>query len=297
MNKPMVIEELSFNEILNRLKNSLKAKVPDIYSELNEVDPSILLLEVASYSEGLLRNRINNSLLAVMLDYATSTDLENLGKLYNIERKLIKAEDLTTTPPTPAIWEGDDELRSRIIEAPRGFSVAGPKSSYIYYGKLADAQVKDISALSPSPMEIEIYVLSYEELDGVSTGIATTELIAIVQKYLESEEIRPMGDHVVVKTAEIIEFSINLQIKFKEISVLDKASIIEQIKVNLEQYTKKEHKLGGFISLAGINACSFLENVVDVVINMPTTNIEATLKQAPYCSSIEVTEFGVEEHE
>ena len=53
------------------------------------------------------------------------------------------------------------------------------------------------------------------------------------------------------------------KIKFKEISVLDKASIIEQIKVNLEQYTKKEHKLGGFISLAGINACSFLENVVD----------------------------------
>ena len=120
---PKAIEELNFQEILSHKKSLLQKALPDVYQNLNNSDPAIALLEVSSYTEGLLRNRINNSILSVMLYYATGTDLDNLGRLYDITRKLIKAEDNTVNPPIDAIYESDIELRTRIIEAPKGFSV------------------------------------------------------------------------------------------------------------------------------------------------------------------------------
>lgn len=286
MSIPKAVEELSFEEIKIRKVTKLKEIIPTIANQLVDSDPAIALIEESSYTEGLLRNRINNSINAVMLDYATSTDLDNLGKLYGIDRKLIQAEDTSTVPPTPAVWESDEELRKRIMEAPKGFSVAGPKASYIYYGKLADAQVKDISAVSNTPMEVDITVLSY---DG--NGEASDDLIDKVYEKLNEEEIRPMGDLVRVKGVAIVDFTIDLQIVFKQGNVVDKQVIIEEIKSNLQSYVNSEHKLEGFISQAGIYSSSFIDNVEDVIMLAPVENIKCSPAQAPYCSEIEVDEY------
>ncbi|MDR2008089.1 MAG: hypothetical protein LBQ34_03850 [Alphaproteobacteria bacterium] len=103
MSLPKTVEELSFETILNNKKAKLQEKLPETYNNLIPSDPAIALLEVSSYTEGMLRNRLNNTLLAVMLDYAADADLDNLGRLYGIERKLIHPADNTTTPPTPAV--------------------------------------------------------------------------------------------------------------------------------------------------------------------------------------------------
>lgn len=287
---PKAIEELSFEDIKARKVTKLKQIIPSVAHELVDSDPAIALLEESSYTEGLLRNRINNSINAVMLDHAVGSDLDNLGKLYGIERKLIQLEDTSTVPPTPAVWERDEELRKRIMEAPKGFSVAGPKASYIYYGKLADAQVKDISAVSNTPMEVDITVLSY---DG--NGEASAELINKVYNKLNAEDIRPMGDLVRVNGVSIVDFTIELQIIFKQNNVVDKDAIIEQIKENLQTYVNSEHKLEGFISQAGIYSNSFVENVEDVIMISPVENIKCSKSQAPYCIEIKVTEFNKEE--
>ncbi|MFL1781423.1 Baseplate assembly protein [Candidatus Hepatincolaceae symbiont of Richtersius coronifer] len=152
-----------------------------------------------------------------MIDYAQSQNLDNLGRLFVIERKLIKEADNSKTPTVPAIFENDTELRKRIKEAPKGFSVAGPKASYEHYGKLASDKVKDVVAISNKPMEVEIIVLSYE-----GNGLASGELIKAVQEKLSREDIRPMGDLVTVKSAIIKEFNIELEVRLRKTSLLIK---------------------------------------------------------------------------
>jgi phage-related baseplate assembly protein len=180
-------------------------------------------------------------------------------------------------------------LRARIIEAPKGFSVAGPRSAYVYYGKLADNKVKDISATSEKPMEVEISVLSY---DG--NGEANAELIEKVYQKLNAEDFRPMGDLISVHSCEIIEFAIDLRVIFKASNVVDKQSIIAEIKSNLQDYVDAEHRIGGVIALSGIYAKSYIDFVEEIIILSPAENIKCSLHQAPYCTDINVEEYGVE---
>ncbi len=283
---PKIVEQLSFEDIKNRKVTKFKEIIPSIANNLVDSDPAIALLEESSYTEGLLRNRINQSINSVMLDYACGSDLDNLGKLYGIERKLIDNEDNSSLPPKAAVYETDRELRQRIIEAPKGFSVAGPRSAYIYYGKLADRKVKDISAVSNTPMEIDITVLSYDD-----NGIPNEDLINKVYEKLNSEEIRPMGDKVTVKQASLLNFELDLQIVFKQDKVVDKNEIIKQIKNNLQLHVNAEHRLEGYISHAGLYGSSFNDNVQDIIIISPKDNIKCLSHQAPFCKSIKINEL------
>lgn len=44
-------------------------------------------MEVCAYRELLLRQRINQAAKSNLLAFATGTDLDNLGALYDVERK------------------------------------------------------------------------------------------------------------------------------------------------------------------------------------------------------------------
>ncbi len=84
---PQAVEELSFESILASKKAKLQELLPVLYKDLQDSDPAIALLEVSSYSEGFLRERINKALHACMLDLASGSDLDNLGLLYGIESR------------------------------------------------------------------------------------------------------------------------------------------------------------------------------------------------------------------
>lgn len=284
---PKAVEEVSFEEILNDKKDKLKKALE--VEELDESDPSVAILEVGAYYLGMQRHRLNKCLLSVMIDFSEGADLDNLARLYGLERKLIKKENKDVSPAIPAVYEEDDDLRKRILEAPRGFSVAGPRASYVYYGKLADDRVKDVSALSEEPMEVDIYVLSYE-----GNGTADANLVAKVQESLRADCFRPMGDKVVAHPCEVIEFSLDIDIAFKIGGIVEKPAIIDQISANLKNYFETEHKIGGLISLAAIYSGCYLEHVADVKINSPKENIRCSNKQAPFCVDIRISE-GVSE--
>lgn len=282
MLQPKAVEEFSFLEIKNRKVSRLKELVPDISSQLVNSDPAVALLEVSSYSEGLLRNRVNNGILSVTVQFATGTDLDNLANFYGIERKLIKEEDTSTSPITEAIWESDEDLRNRTLEAPKGFSVAGPRSSYIYYGKLADNKVKDISATSPSAGKVDITVLSYEE-----DGTANSDLIKKVKDKLNEDDIRPLGDLVNVQSAEIIKFEVNVELEFN--SSPNIPIIIETVKNNIQEFVTEHHKLGRTLGVSGIYAaCHSVLGVERAILNSPTEDIKTNFNEAPYCTNITV---------
>jgi phage-related baseplate assembly protein len=75
---PGVIETLSFDAVFADMARDFQRRYPE-FTALLESDPAIKLLEVASYRELLLRNRINEAARGQMLAFATATDLDHLG--------------------------------------------------------------------------------------------------------------------------------------------------------------------------------------------------------------------------
>ncbi|GHT93678.1 hypothetical protein FACS1894122_09260 [Alphaproteobacteria bacterium] len=82
---PKIIEEMTFSEILQRMKETL-ISLDQEFSAYLESDPVIKLMEVAAYRELLLRSRINQAAKANLLAFAIGSDLDNLAAFYGVER-------------------------------------------------------------------------------------------------------------------------------------------------------------------------------------------------------------------
>jgi len=278
--KPKTVEEVDFQGILNRNQELLESIAPDVYRNLTTIDPANKLMGISAYIEGLVRNKVNNALLAVMVDFAKNEDLDNLGKFYGLTRKILVPANNSTVPPEDPVYETDKEFRTRIKEAPFGFSVAGPSASYEFYGKQADVNVKDISAISPSPCVVNITVLSYQ-----GNGSADDALVKTVNKALNSKHVRPVADLVEVQGAEIIEYTIDVKISLQE-NIPEYAINLNEIIFKLQNYADSEHRCGGMVVQSGIYAASHIKGVEQVIIENPTEDIICTPAQAPYCTSI-----------
>ncbi|MDO5562510.1 MAG: baseplate J/gp47 family protein [Synergistaceae bacterium] len=83
---PKIIEELSFEAILREMREDFAGRCPGWTAEALESDPANKILEVASYRELLLRQRINEAARACMLALSTGSDLEHLAAFYAVER-------------------------------------------------------------------------------------------------------------------------------------------------------------------------------------------------------------------
>ncbi len=82
---PTVVEALDFESILAAMTDDLKAR-DSTFTALVESDPAFKILEVAAYRELLLRQRVNDAARAVMLAYATGSDLDHIGALFGVAR-------------------------------------------------------------------------------------------------------------------------------------------------------------------------------------------------------------------
>lgn len=75
---PTIIEALDFELILQDLIDDLRSRDAS-YTAILESDPVIKLLEVCAARELILRQRINDALLATLLRYSNGPDLDNLA--------------------------------------------------------------------------------------------------------------------------------------------------------------------------------------------------------------------------
>ena len=105
---PKVVQELSYETLLAQRKAKFLSlqENDDMRQHWQarlqlESEPVVKLLEENAYLELLLRTHINESAKAVMLAYATGSDLDQLGALFGIKRLIIQAEDLNAHPPIP----------------------------------------------------------------------------------------------------------------------------------------------------------------------------------------------------
>lgn len=280
---PDAVEELDFETLLAAWLADLQARDP-AFTALVESDPAFKIMEVGAYRELLLRQRVNEAIKALTLAYASGADLDQIAARYNVKRLTLVPEDNTTVPPTAAVLESDESLRRRVQLSFEGFSTAGPTGAYIFHSLGADARVLDAAAHSPVPGDVEVAVLS-----NVGDGTAPSDLLAAVNATLSADDVRPLTDHVLVKSAEIISYSVSATLTLY--SGPDAEVVVDAAQAALDKYVADSHRLGRDVTLSGLYAALHQEGVQDVHLLTPVASIVVDWDQAAWCTSATVT-FG-----
>lgn len=280
---PDLVETLDFEEIYQDLLMNFKGIYSD-WSAALESDPVVKLLELAAYREVRYRARVNDAGRAVMLAFATGSDLEHLAVLFGVQR-------LTIAPADPEnnveeVKERDDDLRARTQLAPQGYSVAGPEVAYISHARNVDGRVLSASVISPAPCEIVVTILSR---DG--DGSADDDLIKIVTDALRSDDVRPLTDKVTVQSAQIVHYEIRATLTF--FSGPDRSVTLAEANRRAQQYADDMHRLGMEVTEDGLYAAMRVAGVQKVVLHAPLDAISVTKQQAAYCTRIELIDGGV----
>lgn len=262
---PNVIEPLSFEQIFQELLADFRERKPE-YTALVESDPVIIALECAAYREILIRQRINEAAKASMIAYAVGEDLDNLAAFYG----LVRQED-----------ETDDRLRYRTQLALEGLTTAGAEKAYLFHTLSADSRVKSASVQSPTPGEVVISIMSYEE-----DGQADEELIDIVDKYVSSEDKRPLTDKVTVQSAQLVGYKIKATV---HLYFGPSATVTEQESRDaLAKYVEKHATIGNLVARSGIFDALHTEGVQKVELTEPAKDVVTTKSQAPVCTEIDI---------
>lgn len=292
---PKVVHELSYETLLTQRKEKfLSLQESDEMRQhwqarlQLESEPVVKLLEENAYLELLLRTNINESAKAVMLTYATGSDLDQLGALFGVTRLIIQAEDLKNNPPSPAKYEDDERFRTRIQMSLEGLTTAGSRASYEFHALSTSAKIKDVDVTSPTAGTVKVAVLSTE-----GQGTADGDLIKAVKEQLNAEHIRPLTDTVLVESAVILTYEIQATITLYP-SVLESV-VMGNVNKAIASYVNKQHTLGIDITRSGIYAALHQEGVQNVKLTKPMDDLIVQPHQAAYCTQIQVSLGGRDE--
>lgn len=311
---PGVVETLDFETIFAANVALARTILPDL--TVSESDPVTKLLQVFAYREITLRQRINDAAKAVMLAYATGTDLDHIAALFGVTRLVLDAGD--ADKGIAATYETDTVFRRRVTLAPESYSVAGPEGAYIYHALAASSDVLDASAESPDPADIKALVLSVLAAQNASADLvaamttalngavwpgqvnvsiltrsgdaASAALCQTVQDYLSADTRRPLTDYVQVQSAEIVPYQISATIR--TFSGPDSSVVMAAAETKIATYIADAMRLGRDVTLSGIYAALHVDGVQNVVLTSPTADIVCARNQAPHCTAVTLTYGG-----
>ncbi len=279
---PSIIETLDFEALLAERKAALLALYPSASGVIdNEAEPLNYLLQESCYRELILRQRVNDSVLAVMLAYAKGDDLDAIG----IDR--FGMERLTITEATdtePAVMESDDAYRERLVLSRDQLSTAGPASAYESLARGADGDVAAAKATSPSSGVILVSVISH-----TNNGSPSQAILAAVERAASDDEKRPLTDHVTVNTAGITTVSINAELILESGSDANGASeILAQARAAAEQL-KARRVIGEPLEISQVYAALHITGVRSVTLISPTSTVPVYETDAVIVTSVSVT--------
>ncbi|HBR8416437.1 TPA: baseplate J/gp47 family protein [Klebsiella pneumoniae] len=289
--QPTIIEELDFEEILIEVKAVMVAAYPVdqqtavIAALALESEPLNIIAQAIAYREMLLRQRINEGAAASMLSHATGEDLDNIAANLDTERLVITE----ATDTTDAVKESDEALRLRAQAAFEGMSVAGPSAAYEYFARSVSGKVADAKASSPAPAEVVVAVLSTE-----GDGTASPELLAAVAEAVNDEDVRPIGDRVTVRSAEIVDYEIDVTLYLYPGP--ESEPIINAADASLQKLLKQnDKKISRDVARSAISAAVHVQGVQRVEVNSPPADIKISDIQAARNIGYHIENGGTDE--
>ncbi|MGY2155842.1 baseplate J/gp47 family protein [Pseudomonas tolaasii] len=285
---PVVVEQIDYEAVLAERKAYAVSLWPaDQQAEVAatlalESEPLTKLLQESAYRETLLRQRVNEAALSVLLPFAQGADLEQIGARFNVVRLVITPANPSAVPPVAAVLEDYESLRERIQMAMEGLSTAGPRNAYIFHARSADGRVADASAISPAPAEVVVTVQS-----ALGNGTATPDLLAVVAAYLSDEDRRPVADRLTVQSAKELPYTVEA-VLYLNSSGPESEPVRAAAETRLAALVNARRRLGQEINRSALDAALHIEGVKRV--ELPGwADVVASLTEAPYCTDYSVT--------
>lgn len=284
---PKVIERKDFETILAEIKSWLIEQEPGLEPILElESEPIIKVIEAWAYRETLLRAEIDDAGRGNMLAFATGAQLDHLAAFYGVARQIIQEGNEMAVPPVPELLEDDVRFRARVQLALEGFTTAGPRGSYVFWGLSASPKIKDIGVESSTPGQVRVTVLGTEG-DGTPTAV----LLSAVETQLNDENVRPLTDQVVVQPATIIPYDLGASLTLYEGP--DAEVVRQAAEAAVTAYVTEHHRLGHDITISGLHAALHQPGVQNVALTEPAADMVIESNEAAYCNSISVLVGGV----
>ncbi|MGE4298902.1 MAG: baseplate J/gp47 family protein [Desulfovibrionaceae bacterium] len=277
---PDAVEALDYETILAGMLADLVAR-DETFTALTESDPAMKVLEVAAYRELLLRQRVNEAVRAVLVAFATGSDLDQLAALVPLTRLVIDPGDPDADPAVAPTYESDAAFRVRVQLAPEAFSSAGSTGAYRYHA-LTVAAVLDAVTVSPSPGNVSVYVLAR---DGDGTPDDAT--LAAVAAVVGASDVRPLTDNVTVLSAEIVSYAVEANLVIE--SGPDAAVVAAAAQDAALAYAAARHVLGARLAVSGLVAALHVEGVARVELTSPVGDVVCAKYQAPACTGVSLT--------
>jgi phage-related baseplate assembly protein len=266
---PALVENLSYEAIRAAQIADLRAINP-AYTAILESDPGIALLEVSSYRELLLRQRVNDSSRAVMLALATGSDLDQIAARYAVAR--LAGED-------------DARLRARVQLAPEAFNTAGSRGAYEFHALSAHEAIRDAGVSQPRPGAVLVALLSVRP-DGVCSA---AELEAVVRR-LNAEDIKPLTDTVLVRQAELAAYDVVAELTLKR---GPDAGIVEAAaRLALAGQADSLFRVGTDVPRSALIAALHRPGVQRVRLLSPAADLVIGPAQAGWLRSVKITVTG-----
>lgn len=278
---PPVLEPLDFETIVQEMVDDLQVRAPE-FTALVESDPVMKLIQVFAYRELGIRNRVNAAAKAVTLALAVGADLDHIAARYGVARLVVIPANPDAIPPAAAVMESDVDFRQRIPLSLEGYTSAGSEGSYVFHALTASGQVKDVSAVSPDPGEVTVYILSRTD-----NGSADISLIDKVTAALNHQHVRPMTDHLTVLSASIMDYEVEAVLHV--LPGPDAQVVLAAAQAALADFVRTQHRMGCDINLSGIYAALHQPGVHRVELVEPTANLELTSGEAGFCTDIRLT--------
>ena len=284
---PDAVETLDFEAIHQGMLADLRRLMPE-FSALTEADPAYKIIEVAAYREMILRARINAATRATMLAYARGTDLDQIAGNYAVTRLVRDPGNPNTIPPTPLVYETDDELRERVTLSLEGYSTAGARGAYEFHALSASGDVLDVGVRNLQPGTVGVSVLS-----RTGNGAPSAETLRAVQDALNAEDVRPLCDTVQVTGARVAEYRIEAVLTVYPGAGADEVQALATAAA--QGYAQAQRRLGRDVTRSGIFAALHGAGVQNVRLVQPAQDVVIGWDQAAYCTAVAVTIGGVDD--
>lgn len=263
-----IFETISYEAILNRLKAEFQKRCP-AFDVWLESDPAVKILEIAAYQEMLLRVRIHEAIKSNLLTYAKGEDLDNLAAFYDVER---------------VDGEPDDAFRNKVLARIKAWSPAGSRDHYKYHALQVDPRVKDARADSPSPGLVRIAILSTED-----DGLASPELLKVVNDVIQSDSVRVLTDTVEVVPCTITEVIVKAKVWLYPETL---ESVLDTAQTRLETAFNAQKSLGWDVTKSWIHAHLFVEGIQNIELESPLNDILVADDACAALKSCELTLAG-----
>lgn len=128
--------------------------------------------------------------------------------------------------------EDDERYRERIRLSITSYSTAGPRDAYAYHALSASSQVSDITVTSPSPGQVDIYILL---ADGVIPE-AEADIIDTVLDYISDETRRPLTDQVTVKAPTAVPYDVEVTYYLPQSSAVSAVALQAAVEAAIADY-------------------------------------------------------------